>query len=53
MFSSAPATFWWAVVTFNTIGCGDMVPLTPPGQFVAGLVSVPAVAVPAAPSFTG
>ena len=50
VFSSIPATFWWAVVTFNTIGYGDMVPLTPAGQFVAGLVSVFGVGVFALPT---
>jgi voltage-gated potassium channel len=40
VFSSIPATFWWACVTFNTIGYGDMVPLTPLGKTVASLISV-------------
>lgn len=50
VFSSVPATFWWAIVTFNTIGYGDMVPLTPFGQLVAGLVSVFGVGVFALPT---
>jgi voltage-gated potassium channel len=50
VFSSIPATFWWACVTFNTIGYGDMVPLTPVGQFVAALVSVFGVGVFALPT---
>jgi voltage-gated potassium channel len=50
VFSSVPATFWWAMVTFNTIGYGDMVPLTPLGQLVAGLVSVFGVGVFALPT---
>ena len=40
VFSSVPATFWWASVTFNTIGYGDMVPLTRLGRLFASLVSV-------------
>ena len=50
VFSSIPATFWWAMVTFNTIGYGDMVPLTPAGQLVAGLVSVFGVGIFALPT---
>jgi voltage-gated potassium channel len=50
VFSSVPATFWWAVVTFNTIGYGDMVPLTSAGRLVAGLVSVFGVGVFALPT---
>jgi voltage-gated potassium channel len=38
------------MVTFNTIGYGDMVPLTPAGQFVAGLVSVFGVGIFALPT---
>jgi voltage-gated potassium channel len=40
VFSSIPATFWWAVVTFNTIGYGDMVPLTTLGRVFASLSAV-------------
>jgi voltage-gated potassium channel len=49
-FSSIPATFWWACVTFNTIGYGDMVPLTPIGKLVAGLISVFGVGIFALPT---
>jgi len=50
VFSSVPATFWWASVTFNTIGYGDMVPLTPFGRLFAGLVSVFGIGVFALPT---
>lgn len=50
VFSSIPATLWWASVTFNTIGYGDMVPLTPLGRLVAALVSVFGVGVFALPT---
>jgi voltage-gated potassium channel len=50
VFSSIPATFWWAAVTFNTIGYGDMVPLTPFGQVAAGLMAVFGVGVFALPT---
>jgi voltage-gated potassium channel len=50
VFSSVPATFWWATVTFNTIGYGDMVPLTSFGRLFAGLVSVFGIGVFALPT---
>ena len=50
VFSSIPATFWWAAVTFNTIGYGDMVPLTPFGQVAAGLMAVFGIGVFALPT---
>jgi voltage-gated potassium channel len=50
LFSSIPATFWWAAVTFNTIGYGDMVPLTSLGRLFAGLVSVFGVGIFALPT---
>lgn len=40
VFSSIPATFWWALVTFATIGYGDMAPVTPLGQLFAALMAV-------------
>lgn len=50
VFSSVPATFWWATVTFNTIGYGDMVPLTSLGRLFASLVSVFGIGVFALPT---
>lgn len=50
VFSSVPTTFWWATVTFNTIGYGDMVPLTGLGRLFAGLVSVFGIGVFALPT---
>ena len=49
VFTSIPATFWWASVTFNTIGYGDMVPLTSAGRLFAAFVSVFGVGVFALP----
>lgn len=50
VFSSVPASFWWAMVTFNTIGYGDMVPLTSLGRLFAALAAVFGVGVFALPT---
>jgi voltage-gated potassium channel len=39
-FGSLPATLWWAVATLTTTGYGDVVPVTPPGRLIAGLVMI-------------
>ena len=50
VFSSVPASFWWAAVTFNTIGYGDMVPLTLLGRLFASMAAVFGVGVFALPT---
>ncbi|KAJ7994480.1 hypothetical protein DPEC_G00249690 [Dallia pectoralis] len=34
-FSSIPVTYWWAIISMTTVGYGDMVPHSIPGQVVA------------------
>ncbi|MBT0569140.1 ion transporter [Curvibacter sp. CHRR-16] len=49
VFSSIPATLWWAMTTLTTIGYGDMVPITVLGKVCAGMVSVFGIGVFALP----
>jgi voltage-gated potassium channel len=49
VFSSIPATFWWACETFTTIGYGDMTPMTMLGRICAGFISVFGIGVFALP----
>jgi voltage-gated potassium channel len=57
-FGTIPAALWWSVVTLSTVGYGDVAPITPAGQFFAGmfiLIGVALFALPAgilASSFT-
>ena len=39
-FSSVIATLWWGVETLATIGYGDMIPITPAGKILAGVVAL-------------
>lgn len=45
VFSSIPAALWWAVVTLTTTGYGDVVPLTPLGRLIAGVVMICGISV--------
>jgi voltage-gated potassium channel len=39
-FPTVGIAIWWAVVTFTTVGYGDVVPTTTVGRVVGGLVMV-------------
>eukprot|EP00051_Salpingoeca_urceolata_P027009 m.479660 g.479660 ORF g.479660 m.479660 type:complete len:509 (-) comp21551_c0_seq1:231-1757(-) len=38
VFQSTVASLWWAIVTETGVGYGDMVPVTPVGKLIAGIV---------------
>ncbi len=50
VFSSIPATLWWAVVTVTSIGYGDMVPVTTLGKILSGMISLSGLAIFALPA---
>jgi voltage-gated potassium channel len=39
-FDSIPTAMWWGIVTFTTVGYGDLTPVTPAGRVVGGCVAV-------------
>jgi voltage-gated potassium channel len=40
VFSSIPASMWWAIETLTTVGYGDMVPTTASGRLLGGVVAI-------------
>ena len=44
VFTSFGRALWWAVVTVATVGYGDIVPESPWGRFVAGVMIITAMA---------
>ena len=49
-FKTMGDSIWWAVVTFTTIGYGDMYPITSTGRFITGLLSLLGLSVVAIPT---
>ena len=39
-FGTIPGALWWAITTLTTTGYGDMVPMTPLGRMLGGVVMV-------------
>jgi voltage-gated potassium channel len=50
LFSSIPASLWWAIVTIASVGYGDMTPVTIGGRIFAGFVMLLGIAMFAVPA---
>lgn len=50
VFTSIPATFWWAIVTITTVGYGDMIPITLMGKILTALITLSGIAILALPA---
>jgi voltage-gated potassium channel len=48
-FGSVPAAAWWALATLTTVGYGDVVPATPLGKVLGGIVMLLGVGMIALP----
>ena len=49
VFTSMLTTMWWAVITFTTVGYGDMFPITAVGRILTAIVSFLGIALYAIP----
>jgi voltage-gated potassium channel len=49
-FSSVLASMWWGIETMATIGYGDMVPITPLGKMIAGVIALVGIGLFALPA---
>jgi voltage-gated potassium channel len=49
-FSSIPATMWWGIATLTTVGYGDMIPITPLGKMLGGMIAILGIGLVALPA---
>ncbi len=49
-FGTIPDALWWAVITMTTVGFGDVVPITPMGRVIGGVIAVIGIGMVALPA---
>ena len=50
VYSSIPASMWWAVVTLTTVGYGDVTPITPLGRALGAIITILGLGLAALPA---
>ncbi|MGI9420539.1 MAG: ion transporter [Geminicoccaceae bacterium] len=50
VFGTIPDALWWAVITMTTVGFGDVVPVTPFGRVIGGVIAVIGIGMVALPA---
>lgn len=50
VFSSIPASIYWAIITLTTVGYGDVVPVTTAGRALGALIALLGIAIFALPA---
>jgi len=50
VFTSIPATMWWAIATLTTVGYGDVFPITAFGKLLGSFIAILCIGIFALPT---